>query len=43
MDVAKVVVAAEENLPSCGRGRAASGAGAVQGRVVAAGPVMIVI
>ncbi|BGP21528.1 hypothetical protein Rt10032_c01g0234 [Rhodotorula toruloides] len=39
MDVAKVVVAAEENLPSW----AATGAGAAKGRVVAAGPVVIVI
>ncbi|BGO99323.1 hypothetical protein NBRC10513v2_000428 [Rhodotorula toruloides] len=42
MDVARVVVAAEENLPSCGRGWAA-GEGKGRGRVVSAGPVVIVI
>ncbi|BGO94624.1 hypothetical protein NBRC10512_004947 [Rhodotorula toruloides] len=41
MDVARVVVAAEENLPRCGRGWAGGGKG--RGRVVSAGPVVIVI
>ncbi|BGP28705.1 hypothetical protein JCM10296v2_000441 [Rhodotorula toruloides] len=43
MDVARVVVAAEENLPRCGTGWAGGGKGKGRGRVVSAGPVVIVI